>query len=185
MLKKEEIYLTVEEQEKLINIFNTRYFNSKRNKLIVVCFLNLGITLNELINLKWSDMGFKSKVRKNDKTYRNINLGKNSKLFHIILNDWKEIQFRELGSCKYVFTSRTKKQLGERYIRQMITTYSKKAGIIKDVSPKILRNTYAMNLLKKNNNIDEIKELMGYKSIEGTKKYLEKFNFYFINKVDK
>lgn len=177
MKKKGAIYLTEEEQEKLINIFNTRYFNSQRNKLIVICFLNLGITLKELINLKWGDVGLKSKVKKNEKNYRFIDLNKNNKVFHMVLVEWKDKQLRELGSCKYIFTTRTKQQLDERYIRQMLTTYSRKAGIQKDVNPKMLRDTYASNLLKMNpDNIDEIKELMGYKSMEGIKKYLEKFN---------
>ena len=48
--------LTEYEQEQLINVFNTRYFNSFRNRTMIKIFLASGLRLSELINLKWKDV---------------------------------------------------------------------------------------------------------------------------------
>lgn len=166
-------FLTDEEQKCLIEVFNIRYFNSVRNKLIILFFLNYGLTLSELINLKWSDIGIKTTViRKNKLDSRIIDLDKNKNLFFEIVGKWKDIQYYELGLCEYVFTTRTKKQLDEKYLRRMILTYSRKAKISKDVTPQMLRHTYAVDLLKSTKDLSLLQRSLGHKNIETTKKYL-------------
>ena len=56
--------LEKEEQQRLINIFNTRYPTAQRNKTIAILFLNPGLRLSELINLKWKDISLISRKLK-------------------------------------------------------------------------------------------------------------------------
>lgn len=49
-------FLTEEEQDQLINVFNVRYFNSFKNRTMIKLFLALGLRLSEMINLRWKDI---------------------------------------------------------------------------------------------------------------------------------
>lgn len=44
-------FLTVEEQEQLINVFNVRYFNSFRNRTVIKLFLTSGLRLLDIETL--------------------------------------------------------------------------------------------------------------------------------------
>ena len=48
--------LTIEEQNQLLNIFNTRYFYPVRNKTMIELFLCTGLRVSEMVNLKWKDI---------------------------------------------------------------------------------------------------------------------------------
>ena len=64
--------LSREEQEKILDVFNERYFTSHRNKMIINLMLDAGLRLSETINLKWKDINLqtgeiKIKDSKNEK----------------------------------------------------------------------------------------------------------------------
>ena len=56
MKRKIPQILTIEEQEKLLRVFNKRYFNSRRNRCMVHLFLCAGLRLSEMLDLQWKDI---------------------------------------------------------------------------------------------------------------------------------
>ena len=77
-------------QKLFVDIFNIRYFNSHRNKMMIQLFLASGLRLSELIDLHWKDINLMSGQLK-------VVLGKGSKdrilwISEDIINDlqiWK------------------------------------------------------------------------------------------------
>ena len=143
------VFLSKEEQEQLINVFNPHYVSSHRNKTLCIFLLKTGLRISEAIELKW----------------RNVNLmigqvivlnGKDSKdrIVYISekkiaeLSSWRERQSNGWGNSEYVFTSRYCKKLDDSDIREMLLRYSRKAGIEKRVTPHVLRHTFATELLR-------------------------------------
>lgn len=169
--KKGIVFLNDYEIESLLNIFQVRYFNSLKNKVLIQTILSTGLNVSEIINLKWIDIDFEN--------YYIIVSGSRCRKIPIslevldILNYWKSSQNNKLGSCELVFCSRTKNPLTAKDITSMIKKYSKKAGIKKEVSCVTLRHTYAINFLKKTNDIKYVQNILGLTSMTSITSYLE------------
>jgi integrase/recombinase XerD len=165
-------FLTEQEQQILLNTFNTRYFTSQRNKTMIKLTLNTGLRLSELINLKWADINLLTGQLKVVE-----GKGKKDRILWIddetlkILGLWKERQAEKLGKTEYVFTNRNGKQLVARDIREMISKYAKKAGIEKKVSPHTLRHSFATDLLRETKNIRLVQKALGHSDISTTMIY--------------
>lgn len=165
-------FLTIEEQEALINVFNVRYYNSYKNKVMIQLFLNTGLRLSEMINLKWKDINLNNGQLK-------VVQGKGSKdrILWVsedmldILREYRTKQSDKQGICEYVFTTNTNKQLDDRGIRRMVETYAVKAEITKSISPHTLRHTYATDLLRSTKNIRLVQKALGHADLSTTMIY--------------
>lgn len=172
MKRKIPEFLTDQEQEALINVFNVRYFNSVRNKTMVILDLNTGLRLSEIIDLQWRHINLTTGQLK-------VVQGKGEKdrMLWIdddtieVLKSWRVKQADKLGECEYVFTTNTKKQLDSRAIRRMIEEYSIKAGITKHITPHTLRHSYATDLLRATNNIVKVQKALGHADLSTTMIY--------------
>ena len=165
-------FLTVEEQEQLINVFNVRYFNSFRNRTMIKLFLASGLRLSEMINLRWRDINLMTGQLK-------VVEGKGTKDRILWISDsivedlriWKERQSKKLDICELVFTTSNKLKLDDRNIRRMVSLYSAKAGINKNVSPHTFRHTYASDLLRETKNIRLVQKALGHEDLSTTMIY--------------
>ncbi|AKA70145.1 tyrosine-type recombinase/integrase [Clostridium scatologenes] len=171
--KKIPEFLTKEEQESLINVFNIRYWSSCRNKMLIELDLATGLRLAEIINLKWQDInlitGQLKVVNGKGSKDRLLWLGENT-LSKLTL--WKEKQYNKFNiKIDYVFTNNKGNQLVDRDVREMVVTYSKKAGITKNISPHTLRHTFATDLLRDCKNIRMVQKALGHADLSTTMIY--------------
>ena len=165
--------LTEEEQQKLLDVFNTRYLSPHRNKTMIKLFLDSGLRLSEMINLKWKHINLQTGQLK-------VVQGKGAKDRVIWINDgvlsmlrgWRDRQAREIGNTEFVFSTRKGDKLNPRDVREMVYTYSKKAGIDhKEVSPHTFRHTFASDLLRATNNLRKVQKALGHSDISTTQIY--------------
>jgi len=165
--------LTEEEQQKLLDVFNTRYLSPHRNKTMIKLFLDSGLRLSEMINLKWKHINLQTGQLK-------VVQGKGAKDRVIWVNDgvldmlrkWRERQVNDIGDVDYVFTTQKGNKLNPMDVRQMVYTYSKKAGITdKKVSPHTFRHTFASGLLRSTNNLRKVQKALGHSDISTTQIY--------------
>jgi site-specific recombinase XerD len=170
--KKIPEFLTKEEQDALINVFNVRYITSHRNKTMIHLFLASGLRLSELIDLKWKDINLQTGQLK-------VVSGKGDKDRILWIGDvtinalqtWRERQTEQLGKLEYAFTNRDCMQLKDRDVREMVTTYAKKAGITKKIGPHTLRHSYATDLLRATKNIRLVQKALGHSDLSTTMIY--------------
>lgn len=191
--------LSKTEQKKLLSVLNERYFSGQRNKTMIRLMLKTGLRLSEVINLKWNNVDLMSgslkvvegKGRKDRKLY----FGENTSN---VLAAWKKRQSAKLkdkgvkNKNNLVFTTATGKKLAAANVRNMIYTYSEKAGIQeevkkhyrdeegkkldkvykeKKVSPHTLRHTFATELYKKSKDLMTVKKALGHSDISTTMIY--------------
>lgn len=165
-------FLTVEEQQALINVFNVRYYNSYRNKVMIELFLNTGLRLSEMIDLEWKDINLNTGQLK-------VVEGKGCKDRIVWLGEdmlekireYRVKQAEKTPNAIYLFVSSSNKQLDPKNTREMIIKYSKKAGITKEISPHTLRHTYATDLLRATKNIRLVQKALGHSDISTTMIY--------------
>ncbi len=172
MRKKLPVFLNEWEEKQLLNVFNLRYVSSHRNKVICLMMLKTGLRVSELISLEWKNI---------DLMAGRINVinGKGNKDRILFISDetldsllkWKERQSSIWGKSTYVFSNRLGNRLVSRDVREMIMTYSKKANIVKNVSPHVLRHTFATNLLRKSKNIRLVQKALGHSDLSTTMIY--------------
>lgn len=164
--------LTLEEQERLLNVFNTRYIAPQRNKTAVKLMLATGLRLSEIQNLKWHDINLTTGQLK-------VVQGKGAKDRILYVGDdmledlkaWRERQFKEWGETEYVFTTRNLKQWDAKAARKMLSIYTEKAGIDKHITPHTLRHTFATDLLRETKNIRLVQKALGHADISTTMIY--------------
>ncbi|WP_262122279.1 tyrosine recombinase XerC [Anaerococcus sp. Marseille-Q5996] len=173
--KRQPVYLTLEETERLLNVINTEKndFLRARDLAIVFTFLTTGMRLSELVSINVSDIEndhFKI-VGKGNKE-RTIYLTENAlKLIHHYLRVRKEY-LNELY-IDALFISTRKQRISNRAVQSTIEKYLKKAGFDTSVySTHKLRHT-AATLMYKYGNVDirALKDILGHTSISTTQIY--------------
>lgn len=168
-------YLTEEEYRKLLKTVNreaTSYF-FERDIAIVSTLLGTGIRVSELVSLNIDDVDFEHKemrvLRKGQKTtVEVVNDG-------VLLNIRRWLRKREellLNGEKAIFVSKQKRRMDKSSVQYLIKQYGRKSGIGKKITCHTLRHSFGTNTLKKGNDIETVRELMGHDSILTTQKYM-------------
>lgn len=175
MDKKLPDVLSVEEVMKLLGSLDSSSAINARNQLMVELVYATGLRVSELVDLKLADLRLTSKMIKA--------LGKGEKERLIPVNDYTVVLLRnylvnfrnELLGKKidpgYVFLNAH----GEHYSRQSFFIFLKKkceeVGITKNISPHVLRHSFATHLLEAGVDLRVIQELLGHESISTTQIY--------------
>ncbi|MDD5466150.1 MAG: tyrosine-type recombinase/integrase, partial [Candidatus Omnitrophica bacterium] len=84
------------------------------------------------------------------------------------LQQWRSI--RPPGG-PHLFCTLAGGRLSDRYVRDMVKRYARRAGIDKDVHPHTLRHTFATDLLKETKNIRLVQRALGHVSLSTTMIY--------------
>lgn len=192
-------FLTEEEQRKLLNVFNTRYYSSLRNKAMIKVMLSQGLRLSEVVNLKWNQVKFKDNeikvVEGKGRKDRMVFAGYETlKILSKLKQKQKEVLKEKNLKNKdnLVFTTSTGKKLKNANVRSMVYRYSKKAGIQeetekhyrdeegnilpktykeKKVSPHTLRHTFATGYYKMTGDIKSTQKALGHSDLSTTMIY--------------
>jgi len=126
--------------------------------------LNTGMRKEEILNLRWEDLDFRSRI-----IY--ILDTKNNERREIPMNDIVYetlLAVRKISDSPWVFC----KKNGERYgnIRKAFEGARKRAGIV-DFRFHDLRHTFASHLVMAGVDLRTVQELLGHKSFEMTLRY--------------
>lgn len=137
----------------------TNYYKDKRNNLIVFLFLQTGIRLNELANIKVDDINlmdqFITVYGKGGRERQVYISNKTKEMIQEYLNEYKPTE--------YLFG------IKRREIQYIVTQAMKKLGI--KGSTHTLRHTIATKMYEQTNDILLVKEFLGHRSIESTQLY--------------
>ena len=150
-----------------------------RDKAILELLFSTGLRVSEAANLK-SEM---INLKKSEFSVR----GKGSKLRVVFLTDnakvWlKKYLDKRQDTSLYLFVSHDRAKKGKkrqeedkpltpRSIERLISKYSKKAGLVKKVTPHTIRHTFATDLLQNGADIRSVQSMLGHSSITTTQIY--------------
>lgn len=148
-----------------------------RDCLILEVLFNTGMRVHELCGLKTEAYDEKSgiitligKGNKERKCYLTAsNLPDLYKKYMELRNAFLKQRGNE---CRHIFINRFGTQLSEQGVRDIVTKYSKKAGITKNVTPHVFRHSFATLLMEQGVNLRYIQEYLGHETILTTQRYL-------------
>jgi site-specific recombinase XerD len=176
-------YLTREELEILFNSVDTSKITGLRNRAILELLYSTGLRISELVSLNRDQINM-------DRGEFQIR-GKGRKMRIVFLSDRAKEWLKEYLSARDdnydpLFLnhrrSRVKKdkdldlkgehrRLTEYTIQEMVRTTAYMAGIVKNVTPHILRHSFATELLINGADIRSVQEMLGHSSITTTQIY--------------
>jgi len=163
--------LTFEEVNLLLNSINVNNETNIRNRAMLELLYATGLRVSELINLKFSDINFKS-------CFLRI-LGKGSKE-RLVPFGYKASNFIDIYLAKRkpaldeddnIFISRLGKKLSRVEFWRQLKNIAKTAGITKNITPHILRHSFATHLITGGADIRFVQEMLGHSSITTTQIY--------------
>ncbi len=171
--KKLPEYLTVEEVDKLLDIrVSTAY--DLRNKAMLEVLYATGMRISELCNLTMSNLFLEDGLVKV--------MGKGSKERLVPINDVAIDALKEylrfarndlLGTktCEYVFVSSRHTKITRQAFFKYIKKLCVEKGIKKNISPHMLRHSFATHLLSNGADLRIVQELLGHSDISTTQIY--------------
>ena len=179
-LDKKEQFALRRAMEKDLQIARLRYpkrwAGRQRDFSMVTLMLNTGLRLAELVNLELGDIQLSE--RKGSVLVRH---GKGDKQRRIPLNadarkalqDWLEIRPKISGN-DFLFIaleSEANGSLSHRTVQRIVRRYGQDADL-PDLSPHILRHTFAKNLVNSGVSLEKVAALLGHSSLETTRIYI-------------
>ncbi|MFC1749348.1 site-specific tyrosine recombinase/integron integrase [Pseudomonadota bacterium] len=173
-------YLSREELERLFNSVDGKKIQGLRDFAILQLLYSTGLRVSELTSLN------RDQVDLDRREFMVRGKGKKPRLVFIsdeaaaALKDYlkeRDDNFEPLflnysrPSNKEDITLGEKRRLSPVMVQYMVRKYSRKAGIIKKVTPHVLRHSFATELLINGADIRSVQEMLGHASITTTQIY--------------
>jgi len=143
---------------------------ARRDVTLVQLMLNTGLRVEEVTTLNVED------VELRDRSGRVTVMGKGNKQCAVPLNAearaalsaW--LKARPETDAATVFVGRQGKRLGKRAIQRVVSRIGEAAGI-DDLTPHVLRHSFAKNLVDAGVGLEKVADLMGHSRLDTTRIY--------------
>lgn len=166
-------YLTFEEVDKLLDIDLYEPLDY-RNKAMLELLYATGMRISELLNLKLSNINIDDssvKVMGKGSKERLIPIGDITiKYLNMYLNVYRNLILNDKIS-DYLFINYNGNKMSRQGFFKILKKLADKANIDKDISPHILRHSFATHLLNNGADLRVIQELLGHENISTTEIY--------------
>lgn len=161
--KESELY-----PEKLDVLFNNS-IDGMRDKLMFELFYQTGIRLNELIELRVSNiMDDAIKVMGKRNKERIIPI---SSSLSELLNAYLIQKNKVFGESIFVFSLKLGKKMYPMLVYRRINQYLSVATNLDKKSPHVLRHTFATHMLNRGTGLETLKDLLGHANLSATQVY--------------
>jgi len=165
-------FLTITEIEKILDTHDLTTLKGKRDKAIIEVLYSTGTRVSELASLTHSQIHWRE-------SYVRV-LGKGNKERLVMLGTpavqalksyVDDPDYHGRGDKDPVFKNRFGKRLGVLSVQRMIAHAAKAAGILKTVTPHVLRHSFATHLLDAGADLRSVQKMLGHASLSTTQIY--------------
>ena len=165
--------LTEDEVDKLLDIELKDVFGY-RNKAMLEVLYATGLRVSELVNLKMENIDFEGDIirtfGKGNKE-RVIPIGEYARYYlDLYLNNYR-YELLKHGNNEYVFLNNHGNNMTRVGFFKIIKNIANEKGINKEISPHVLRHSFASHLLKHGADLRTIQELLGHSNVSTTQIY--------------
>lgn len=171
--KKLPRYFDYNELEEMFLIPDTNTSLGQRDLLLLEMLYATGCRVGELVSIKVKDIDFNRRniliVGKGNKE-RYLNYGE---YCEDILNKYLNDGYISLNknNCDYLFLNNNGGVLTERGVRFILDKIIKQTGINKNISPHMIRHSFATHLLNEGCDLLTVQKLLGHESVKATQIY--------------
>ncbi len=178
VLGREKIYVQIERPRKITslpNVLSTSevklIIDSTKNikhKCIICLLYSAGLRRNELLNLKFTDIlseQMQIKIR-NGKGNKDRYVGLSKHLLQLLRN-----YFREYKPKEWLIEGQNGGKYSGESVLKVVKLIARKAGIARNVTPHMLRHSFATHHLESGTDLRYIQEFLGHSSSKTTEVY--------------
>lgn len=173
-VKKRPAILSVEEIDQIMILPNRNKFKGIRDLAMLELMYSSGIRVSELINIKIYQTNLSAGIISIEgEKERIIPLSKNAiSAIDSYLNNFRHIKSSEEN--EFLFINISGEPISRQGIWKILKSYEKKMNFDKELTPQILRNSFAVHLLSKGADLGTVQELMGLSSVGAAESYVNK-----------
>lgn len=170
--KQLPLILSVEEVDNLLSAPDNKTLKGIRDKAMLEMLYATGMKVSEIISLKIEDLNLKEKTVNcvNSKKTRSIPLGR---VCYDAVNRYLRIR---TDDSEMLFVNMYNEPISRQGFWKILKFYKEIAGINKEISPKILRHSFAMHLAENGLEAETLKQLMGYTAVASANQYVDMVN---------
>lgn len=171
--KKLPRYFEYNELEELFSVPDKRTALGQRDLLLLEMLYATGVRVGELVNIKVSDIDFSRRSI--------LILGKGNKERYVTYGEYCEEALNaylkdgyillNLKRCDYLFLNNNGGVLTDRGVRYILDKIIKQTSINKNISPHMIRHSFATHLLNNGCDLLTVQKLLGHESIKATQIY--------------
>lgn len=176
--KKLPKYLSISEVDKLLNIPLNSEFDY-RNKAMLELMYATGLRVSELVSIEYSNIDFENsiiRINGKGKKERIIPLGEVASYYlKVYLNDYRS-KLLKRNTYNQVFLNNHGKPITRQGFNYILENIRELTGIEKEITPHVLRHSFATHLLEGGADIRSIQEMLGHENISTTNIYTEVVN---------
>ncbi|MDF2868806.1 MAG: integrase family protein [Anaerocolumna sp.] len=173
--KKPHTSLSTEEVNGLLDQPNINTIKGMRDKAMLELLYATGIRVTELISIKMEDLNLKNRFLKcaNAKKERLIPFG--NMAMHALENYFSLGRPSLVGTIntEFLFTNLSGEPMSRQGFWKILKSYGKNAGITMEITPQILRNSFAAHMIENGADLRSIQEFLGHADISTTQFYLQ------------
>ena len=166
-------YFEYNELEELFKIPDLNTTLGLRDRLILEILYATGIRVGELVNIKLKDLNKSERcilIHGKGNKERIVNYGEYaSDVLFLYLK--KAYPILNKYASEYLILNNQSRKITERGIRYILSNIIKKTSLHKNISPHMLRHSFATHLLNEGCDILSVKELLGHESLSSTQIY--------------
>lgn len=171
--KKLPKFLNYDDLERVLSIPDIKTPVGIRDALILEMLYSTGIRVSELVNIKLEDINISNrqiKILGKGNKERYVFFGKIclEKLNNYLKNGRPYLNKKNID---YLFLNKRSNQLSDRSVRQVIDEVAKKAELKMNISPHVLRHTFATHMLNGGADLKSVQELLGHENLSTTSIY--------------
>lgn len=176
--RKMPVILTTHEVSLFLEQPDRRDPKGRRDRAMLELLYATGIKVSELINLKTADVNISVGFVKcaNEKKERIIPIGN---IARSALDDYinsARKHFVKENSPDRLFLNCSGHELSRQGFWKIVKEYQKKANIKTDITPHVLRHSFAAHLLENGADLKSIQEMLGHADISSTQVYSKLIN---------
>jgi len=164
-------FFNYSELEELFEIPDLTTPLGQRDRLILEMLYGTGVRVSELVSIKVSDIrGREIKILGKGNKERYVEFGDYAdEILQLYLNDG----YKKLNktSSEYLFLNKNHTQLTDRGVRFLLDKIITETSINKNISPHMLRHSFATHLLNEGCDLLSVQQLLGHESLSATSIY--------------
>ena len=177
-------YLQEDEIVSLVEKPDLDNYYGLRDRAMLELMYSTGIKVSEIVDLKMDDYKRKGPyiLIGNDRV---LPIGRTADSFLKKYIDEDRGKLDKGKDSTYLFLNKSGKRLSRQGFWKKIKKYANQVKIRKNITPQVIRNTFAFHLLNNGASLQAVSQMLGHNSIQTTQQYIKNYDIKILDEFAK